>query len=63
MSQAERKALADAIMAQAREGEVGSPSNPVPTKRKVGGFKPSKVPKSYISRALKDLSGVGKEES
>lgn len=43
------------------KGEVGSPSNPVPTKREVGGFKPSKVPKSYISRELTAMSRLGRK--
>lgn len=47
----------------ARKGEVGSPSNPVPTKGKVGGFEPSKVPKPYIGGELEALSAGGEEES
>lgn len=43
------------------KGEVGSPSNPVPTKREVGGFEPSKVPKSYISRELTAMSRLGRK--
>lgn len=35
---------------------MGSPSNPEPTKREVGGFEPSKIPKPYISRELTAMS-------
>lgn len=40
----------------ARGRERGSPSNPEPTEREVGGFEPSKVPEPYISRELTVMS-------
>lgn len=47
----------------ARKGEVGRSSNPVPTKRKVGGLQPSKIPKPYIGKELKALSKLGEGEN
>lgn len=38
-------------------------SNPVPTKRKAGGLKPSKVPRSYISRKSRAINKLGGEKT